>query len=61
MSAELKPCPFCGGKAEQCRGGRYAYQYYVMCVDCGSSSRGSAFKNDNFNATEWNKRDKEPT
>lgn len=36
MDEELKPCPFCGGKAETV----YAYYDYnswgIHCVDCGA-------------------------
>lgn len=31
MSDELKPCPFCAGRAEIHRG---AYTKYVMCLKC---------------------------
>ena len=53
---ELKPCPFCGGPADYGRGGRYAYNYYVICQKCGAQCLGSAFQNDAFNARSWNTR-----
>lgn len=38
MENELKPCPFCGGKAElqhECVGSGYSY---IRCVHCGIKS-----------------------
>lgn len=32
---ELKPCPFCGGKAVLCENTDYAYVY---CKECGSQT-----------------------
>ena len=39
---ELKPCPFCGGKAslgnsgiEKCRNGDLITNWYVWCPNCG--------------------------
>ena len=45
---ELKPCPFCGGKAKlkedtQCGGhGMFIKEYFVKCMQCGGKSRTSA-------------------
>ena len=45
---ELKPCPFCGGKAKlkedtQCWGhGMFIKEYFVKCIQCGGKSRTSA-------------------
>ena len=42
---ELKPCPFCGGKAEfkssvNCWGhGEYIKEHYVMCTECFAHGR----------------------
>lgn len=33
--AELKPCPFCGGKAKL----MYAPDVWVECTSCGAQSR----------------------
>jgi Lar family restriction alleviation protein len=36
MATELKPCPFCGGRAETDYG-YYDYNWHgVHCVDCGA-------------------------
>jgi len=39
MSEDLKPCPFCGGKAEHSIGktGDGKPWHYVECVDCGAT------------------------
>ncbi len=37
MSEELRPCPFCGGKAVY----RGTGQVYVRCLACGARSRGT--------------------
>lgn len=63
---ELKPCPFCGGKASLEKSTiRTAYVFVVQCTKCRAESPGSAFKNDEFNTCEWNRRaiidNKEPT
>ena len=63
MTDELKPCPFCGGKAEvrsvtpvhDPNIKTYGYGgYFVMCVDCLTTSN-------NYNTAEkaaemWNRR-----
>ena len=39
MTNELKPCPFCGGKAEY-RAAKYvrtAFRHSVVCLDCFAS------------------------
>ena len=57
---ELKPCPFCGGKAslrnngiEKCRNsenGDLITNWYVMCTNCGIKRNGDVseyyFRND---------------
>ena len=48
---ELKPCPFCGGKAERCYG---LGEHWVKCSCCDASIRMNSFKE---NAIEdWNRR-----
>lgn len=65
---ELKPCPFCGGKANlhTTVRNRFYVSAYIMCDKCGSSSR---YFDDNENdgtfifkaIKEWNMRaDNEP-
>jgi Lar family restriction alleviation protein len=58
---ELKPCPFCGGKASFVDDGHYGF---CECSDCGAKSGGYVFDDTvtalmNRNATvreQWNKR-----
>lgn len=39
MTANLKPCPFCGGKATTCRSLDESETYYfVQCTGCGVGS-----------------------
>jgi len=53
----LKPCPFCGGKAVLTKSMmRTAYVFVAQCTECRAESPGSAFKNDEFNTHEWNRR-----
>lgn len=53
MNDELKPCPFCGGKAE--------FEYYwwgesltIKCTNCGASTDTYCYDNEAMDA--WNKR-----
>lgn len=61
---ELKPCPFCGGKAEMCeqstrRGKETVKSYVVACGHCISSMGMSAAWYTEENAvTAWNRRTK---
>ena len=34
---KLKPCPFCGGEAQEARGS--IINNYIFCVDCGTDKR----------------------
>lgn len=58
--SELKPCPFCGGKAE--RGTiTHAYghtQYYVYCVNdkCAVNPTTIAYKTKGADIRAWNRR-----
>lgn len=57
---ELKPCPFCGGQAKIDILERKSYKHAVRCSNCGISTKGTAYKNDFFNAAEWNTRTPDP-
>lgn len=49
--SELKPCPFCGGKAELVTG---APEYWVRCLTCGAGTDTTASSK---RATDnWNRR-----
>ena len=54
---ELLPCPFCGGHADYFIADGI-FRYKVKCGNCGATSGGSAFRNDDYNAKKWNIRDK---
>lgn len=69
MATELKPCPFCGGKAERVvkvYAGKYYYIGVVNCISCGCEIRqkismGSWIKNPEREAKRrvtrlWNRR-----
>lgn len=49
---ELKPCPFCGGKAEMLYGG--ADYYYGKCTVCGVD--GIKHKDFELAIEAWNRR-----
>lgn len=36
---ELKPCPFCGGKAEIATGSVFMWEHIIVCKNCGASSK----------------------
>jgi Lar family restriction alleviation protein len=53
---ELKPCPFCGGKAEFERVGTQRESCIVTCEDCG----GRHESGDTWDSgSSWNRRPKE--
>lgn len=35
---ELKPCPFCGGRAVLRRGNKNKHGYFVLCTECNARS-----------------------
>ena len=58
MSEELKPCPFCGGKAAlrmswMADGHRYRS---VECVECGATTPGNYSEVGDQSAWDWNTR-----
>lgn len=61
MSAELRPCPFCGGKAhivEICTGSRIT-DYSVSCDDIRGCIAGvpmQYYKTEDKAASAWNRR-----
>lgn len=62
---KIKPCPFCGGKAEIKRYVEFAFeQAYVECTDCGARTRmidPSLKYCANDKAAElWNNREEKP-
>ena len=60
--SNLKPCPFCGGKAELINRKRYALpnECYVLCLNCGASS-GADYDETKNVIKQWNTRVKEVT
>jgi Lar family restriction alleviation protein len=63
MSDDLKPCPFCGGKAEHSIGktGDGKPWHYVECVDCGATGPTPDYADHNIAVIEcraeaWNTR-----
>lgn len=53
---ELKPCPFCGGKATYDTNGN---AYWVICLGCGARSRITCFDGDKGRrivSEAWNRR-----
>lgn len=53
MASELKPCPFCGGKAKL-KGGRLSQESYT--VWCENLHRGGGFSSAEAATREWNNR-----
>ena len=53
---ELKPCPFCGGKAEVVPYSVYGKvkSYFVQCLKCGCQSRDYTSKQNAEKS--WNRR-----
>ena len=51
MMTELKPCPFCGGKAKL-RG--YQIDFRVMCPECGGRAKLCSTAEETIES--WNRR-----
>ena len=50
---ELKPCPFCGGKA-YIEKNRYKYAYWIKCYDCRVETEAYDYVEEAINV--WNRR-----
>ena len=53
MNFELKPCPFCGGKAEFFED-EFFCRYSVVCTECGAGTDTYGVERDAMDA--WNRR-----
>lgn len=58
-NTKLKPCPFCGGKAEFDNIGDHGEDFFMVCCDdCGASACfGDASETETGAAQAWNRRD----
>jgi Lar family restriction alleviation protein len=52
MSEDLKPCPFCGGKAWYNNHGNGTFAEWYECEDCGASTRRAR----RVTVDDWNRR-----
>lgn len=52
MSDKLKPCPFCGGKAEFFED-EFFCRYSVICTECGAKTTVYCVKQDAIDAWNW--------
>ena len=55
---ELKPCPFCDSMDIKLMRDNNAarYTHRVICMNCGVSTQGTTYTNDEYNISCWNKR-----
>lgn len=56
---ELKPCPFCGGKAKIMKMG---YPHWIYCLDCGARVHGRVVgekEGEEASIKAWNRRTKD--
>lgn len=56
---DLKPCPFCGGKAQFARGfdhGEIGAIRWVSCTRCGAMTLSKLYKTEEEAAVAWNTR-----
>lgn len=58
MSAKLKPCPFCGGKAQihKCYHYGLGYEYWVECTVCEIRTPGGIDNKESYEVKLWNRR-----
>ena len=59
MNDNLKPCPFCGGKAQFARGfdhGEIGAIRWVSCTRCGAMTLSKLYKTEEEAAVVWNTR-----
>ena len=58
---ELKPCPFCGGKAEIRKYHHYGLgdEYWVVCTSCGVHTPGGIDNKEHIEVKIWNRRVKQ--
>ena len=52
MNDELKPCPFCGGKAEFFED-EFFCRYSVVCTECGARTYTYGVEQDAMDAWNW--------
>lgn len=52
--AEIKPCPFCGNKAEYWLDSQYSNRHVIECINCGAEKRSEYGYNDVLR--DWNRR-----
>lgn len=53
---KLKPCPFCGGKAETDYGCFRYESFFVYCLDCGAYLCDPNIDSEKGVIEKWNKR-----
>lgn len=51
---EIKPCPFCGNKADYWEDNQYSDSHVIECLNCGAHKR-SAYGYEDVK-TDWNRR-----
>ena len=52
-TSELKPCPFCGGKAHVMDMG---FPHWIYCEDCGAKVHGRVIGDEEASIKAWNRR-----
>lgn len=54
QEVELKPCPFCGGNAEQRKNRFIGWEYWIQCTKCGATTKSSHYEK--LASEVWNRR-----